>query len=50
MDNANLRHFLEINRNFVDTYKMTYERESYADKWLSVKSMEYNMVVQEVRD
>ena len=50
MNNANLRSLLAANRNFVDTFKMTYERESYADRWLAIKSMEYNQVLLEIRE
>jgi len=34
----------------VDTYKITYERESYADKWLAIKSFEYNQVLASIRE
>jgi hypothetical protein len=50
MDNKNLRAFLQKNKFMVDTYKMTYLRESYADFWLSVKFLEYNALLDEIRE
>ena len=50
MDNGELRHLLQKNRNMVETFKKSYERESYADYWLMIKSLEYNQLINEIRD
>lgn len=42
MENNELRNLLTKNRNMVETFKKSYEHESYADFWLMIKSLEYN--------
>ena len=49
MDNKQMRLLIQKNRCFIDTFKLTYERESYADFWLASKSFEYNQLVEEIR-
>ena len=50
MDNSNLRAFLTKNRNFVDLYKMNYQKQSFADSWLTLKFLEYNSLLDEIRE
>jgi hypothetical protein len=50
MSNNDLRSFLLKNRHFVDLYKMSYQKQSYADSWLALKFFEYNSLLDEIRD
>lgn len=42
MENGELRNLLSKNKMMVETFKKSYEHESYADFWLMMKSLEYN--------
>ena len=34
----------------VETYKLSHCRISYADRWLTIKFMEYNSVLEDIRE
>lgn len=50
MDNLNLRNFLFKNRCLVDVHKLDHRKLTYADTWLAFKFIEYNLVLDEIRD
>jgi hypothetical protein len=50
MDNLNLRQYLSKNRFMVETYKISNLRLSYSDFWLSFKFLEYNSLLDEIRE
>ena len=50
MDNSNLRVYLSKNRYFVELFKMTHRNQNFSDTWLAIKFMEYNSLLDEIRD